>query len=349
MPGCPSGRDHETCAERVPFRRGVSEMGNPDPELVAADLARLINPGLRSPRTRLAALPGLLAVQAERDRGAQEADAIEAVVNRGLAVMAAGSPDEGVPRLAAAADPVRALRAALALRPGSERVRSKTRRTAAAQAMGLLSGDGWRAHHEKPLLRDLAAVICGLDPGLPANAGPRTVPGAAGGEHGIARFYSDFVDIGDRWDRLFAASSTLDLAIMYGATWRNTYRKHLGALAARPDGRLRVVLPEPSSGSPLTTAYAHTLGIGPDDFRRKVTEAIEDFRAISPPRHVEIYLTTAIFRHAIYLFTNQAILALYALSGERIPTPALLACEGSLLTFMRQDFDRLLEQSHRIP
>lgn len=148
---------------------------------------------------------------------------------------------------------------------------------------------------------------------------------------------------------MFATSSTLDLAIMYGATWRNTYRKHLSALAARPDGRLRVVLPEPSPGSPLTPLYAHTLRISPEDFRRKVTEAIEDFRAISPPRHVEIYLTTAIFRHVIYLFTHKAILALYALSGERIPTPVLLASEGTMLTFMRQDFDRLLEQSDRIP
>lgn len=43
---------------------------------------------------------------------------------------------------------------------------------------------------------------------------------------------------------------------MYGATWRNTYRKNLNALAARPDGRLRVVLPDPSAGSPLVTLYA---------------------------------------------------------------------------------------------
>lgn len=147
-------------------------MATPDQELVAADLAMLINPGLRSPRTHLVALPGLLAVQAERDRGASRADAIETAVNRGLAAMAAESQDEGLPRLATA-DPVRALKAALALRPGSERVKSKTRRTAAAQAMGLLSGDGWRAHHEKPLLRDLAAVICGLDSRSPANADPR--------------------------------------------------------------------------------------------------------------------------------------------------------------------------------
>lgn len=139
-------------------------MAVPSPERVAADLARLINPGLRSPRADLLVLPDMAAVQAELGRGAQSvADAIETVVNRALAAMTAGPGGAGLPRLAA--DPVRALRAVLALRPGSERVKSKTRRVAAAQAMGLLSGDGWRAHHEKPLLLDLASVMCALDAG----------------------------------------------------------------------------------------------------------------------------------------------------------------------------------------
>ncbi len=86
----------------------------------------------------------------------------------------------------------------------------------------------------------------------------------------------------------------------------------------------------------------------PEDFQRKVSEAIEDFRAMEPRRHIEVYLTTGVLRHAIYLFTHQAILAMYALCGKRIPTPALLASEGSLLSFIRQDFDNLLEQSNRI-
>lgn len=322
-------------------------MPHPSPELVAADLAKLINPGLRSPRTRLAVLPGMRVVQAELAAGAASmADAIEAVVNKGLAAMTA-PPDEGMRRLASA-DPVKALRAVLALRPGSERVKSKTRRTAAAQAMGLLSGDGWRAHHEKALLRDLAGVICTIDASTPGIGPPDTVPAAARISSGITRFYSDFVDVKDDWESLFATSSTLDLAIMYGATWRNTYHKHLNALAARPDGRIRVVLPEPAPSSPLVTLYARLLGIAPDEFCHKVTEAIQDFRAIGPRRHVEVYLTTAVFRHAIYLFTHQGILALYALCGERIPTPALLASEGGLLSFMRQDFDRLLEQCDRV-
>lgn len=318
------------------------------PEPVAADLARLINPGLRSPRTRLDVLPTLAAVQAERDHGAiSEADAIEAIVNRGLAAMTAAPSTTGLPS-PRAADPVKALRAALALRPGSERVKSKTRRTAAAQAMGLLSGDGWRAHHEKPLLRDLASVICALDATTSHPQESSSLHETIRNDPGITQYYSDFVDITEDWERLFTTSSTLDLAIMYGATWRNTYRKNLTALATRPDGRIRVVLPEPAPSSPLTTLYAHTLGITPDDFCRRVSDAIEDFRAIGPQRHVEIYLATTVFRHALYLFTHQAVLALYALCGERIPTPALLASDGGLLTFIRHDFDRLLAHSTRI-
>ena len=259
------------------------------------------------------------------------------------------APDPGGASRPAAADPVRALRAALALRPGSERVRSKTRRIAAANAMGLLSGDGWRAHHEKALLRDLADAICALGkPHVTAPGRMEDQQARSGPESGISGFYGDFVDVTAEWDRLFAESTTLDLAIMYGATWRHTYRKHLTALAARPRGRLRVILPRSAPGSPLAASYASALGITPAEFHRKVTEAIEEFRAIGPPRHVEIYLTPALFRHAVYLFTHQGVLALYALCGERIPTPALLASQGGLLSFLRQDFDQLIEHSDRI-
>jgi transcriptional regulator with XRE-family HTH domain len=113
-------------------------------------------------------------------------------------------------------------------------------------------------------------------------------------ESGIAKFYSDFVDIEGDWDALFSVSSTLDLAIMYGATWRNTHRKRLQTLAARADGRIRLVLPDPAHDSPVVKFYAHILGTSPDDFRRKITEAISDFQTIGPQRHVEVYLTSSV-------------------------------------------------------
>lgn len=108
------------------------------------------------------------------------------------------------------------------------------------------------------------------------------------------------------------------------------------------------MLPDPSVDSVLIELYAQNLGITPEDLCGKMHSAIADFRAMEPRRHVEVYVTTRAFRHAIYMFADRAMLALYALCGERIPTPALLVSEGGLLSFLRVDFDRLIEQSDRI-
>ncbi|MGH4013890.1 MAG: hypothetical protein ACRDSL_08160 [Pseudonocardiaceae bacterium] len=216
--------------------------------------------------------------------------------------------------------------------------------------MGLLSGDGWRAHHEKALLLDLAETIHAIEVAS-ADESQQIITdrNLNMDEPGIVNFYQDFVDIGGDWESFFASSSTLDLAIMYGATWRNTYRKHLRALAGRPDGRIRVVLPDPAIDSTLISAYAQTLGITPEELRGRVHAAITDFGSMEPHHHVEVYVTNRVFRHAAYMFADCAILALYALCSERIATPALLVSKGGLLSFLREDFDRLIEQSARVP
>ncbi len=48
-------------------------MNHPSPDLVAADLAKLIYPGLRSPRTSLVVLPAMAVVEAAAARGALSA------------------------------------------------------------------------------------------------------------------------------------------------------------------------------------------------------------------------------------------------------------------------------------
>jgi hypothetical protein len=173
------------------------------------------------------------------------------------------------------------------------------------------------------------------------------LPHTTSSNSGTQKFYQDFVDIERDWEPLFGSSSTLDLAMMYGSTWRNTYHKQLRTLARRPSGRIRVVLPHCSEDSPLVSLYAGTLGVTHDEFRGKVREAVADFRSIEPQHHVEIYFTNTAFRHAIYMFAEYAILALYALCSERISTPALLVSSGGLLNFLRLDFDHLLRQSDR--
>lgn len=235
--GPQSGRHEKTCAVHVPFMCKVSELAPPELDLIVADLAQLVTPGLRSPRAHLVALPHLGAVQHKLAGGAGSlADAIENVVNCGLEAMETHTHENPTSRLA---DPVAALRAVLALRPGAERVKSKTRRFAAAQALGLLSGDGWRAHYERALLLDLAKAIHAIEADsltLEENSPRIAETNLDSGGAGIAKFYPDFVDIAGDWESLFATSSTLDLAIMYGATWRNTAGNtctlSLGALTA---------------------------------------------------------------------------------------------------------------------
>jgi hypothetical protein len=165
---------------------------------------------------------------------------------------------------------------------------------------------------------------------------------------GFVKFYSDFVDMGDDWEALFTSSPVLDMTIMYGATWRNTYRKHLQAMARRPEGRIRVILPSPSADSTSIQAYAQAIRIAPKDFCGRVQATITEFSSMEHHRHVEVYLTDKVFRHAAYMFADRALLALYALCGERIPTPALLVGEGEILLFLRLDFDFLVEQSSRV-
>ncbi len=84
-------------------------MASQGADLITADLAQLVTPGLRSPRADLVALPHLALVQRELASGAGSlADAIENVVNRGLLALAAHTHENPAYRLA---DPVKALRA----------------------------------------------------------------------------------------------------------------------------------------------------------------------------------------------------------------------------------------------
>lgn len=163
---------------------------------------------------------------------------------------------------------------------------------------------------------------------------------------GIVRYFDDFTDIGKEWDDLFDRSNQLDLVINYGATWRNTYLKQLQALLSRDKARLRVVLPSSLPDSPLVKIQAERHQISPDDFRHLVEQAVTDLRALDrDQQRVFLYQATVAFHHALYLFSAGGVLALYALCGERIPTPAFLVEPGRLWSFLRSDFERLLRRS----
>lgn len=160
-------------------------------------------------------------------------------------------------------------------------------------------------------------------------------------EPGLLRYFNDIVEMPPvEWEALFETTDSLDLVINYAATWRNTYLKHLEAIAA--GGRLRVVLPDTSPRSPVVSLLARRHSLSTADFRKRVMTARTDFSGLADGFGVTIYETSVAFHHAAYIFSSGAVIALYALSGQRIPTPALLVGEGGLLSFVRNDFERLV-------
>jgi hypothetical protein len=163
---------------------------------------------------------------------------------------------------------------------------------------------------------------------------------------GILRYYADFVDIVDDWQVLFQKSSTLDIVINYGATWRNTFLKEIIKLLKKPNSRLRVVLPEVSTRTSLLSLHAEHQDVSSSEFRGRVQTAIRDFRALSEYGRVEIYTSHRYFTHAIYLSDSGGILALYCLSGGRVPTPAFFLEDGEMLRFVRDDFGWLISEDN---
>jgi TIR domain len=165
-------------------------------------------------------------------------------------------------------------------------------------------------------------------------------------EGGIHRYYDDFVDITDDWTRLFADSLNLDLMIMYGRSWRNTYLKHIQSLARREGARVRVVLPahdpRDAVATRLLSLYARRLGTTVADLRGGILEAVSEFSAVTDGSSVEVYAASVPFGHATYAFDSGAVVAFYAMGGGRGPTPALVLRSGHLLAFVRSDFEHLV-------
>lgn len=157
-------------------------------------------------------------------------------------------------------------------------------------------------------------------------------------QSGITEFHPDIVDF-HTWGKLLEKTTKLDLVLMYGDTWRNTYLKYIIKML-KDKGRLRVVLPE-ITYSPLCRLYSERLGCPEKEFKSRITRALLDFRNLAKYGQVEIYTCLTYFHHAIYLFDNQCVLSLYSYRG-RVETPFLILEDGLLMQFIRKDFDWLI-------
>ncbi len=161
-------------------------------------------------------------------------------------------------------------------------------------------------------------------------------------QSGITEFHTDIVDF-HTWGKLLEKTTKLDLVLMYGDSWRNTYLKYIIKML-EDKGRLRVVLPEVTH-LPLCRLYSERLGCSEKEFKSRIARASLDFQNLAKYGQVEIYTCPTYFHHAIYLFDNQCVLSLYSYRG-RVETPFLILEDGLLMQFIREDFDWLISPSN---
>ena len=162
----------------------------------------------------------------------------------------------------------------------------------------------------------------------------------------IEKYYADFIDIGDEWVSFLEQATHLDLLMMYSETWRNTYLKYLRRTLERPGGRIRVVLPAFDRSKPLVQLYSQRLNVSGEWLQNRHETAIKDFRGLGRIGQVEIFTTNHYFNHACYLSDAGGILALYSFQDERTPTPAFVVGDGTLLDFLREDFEWMVSRKN---
>lgn len=166
---------------------------------------------------------------------------------------------------------------------------------------------------------------------------------------GLARsdVISDFVSLtSEEWTALFSSSRFGYFLMMYSRTWRNTYLQHLREIVRR-GGEIRVILPVPDIQSPALVMMADRIGERPEALCEKIDEAHKAFLELRKDGFgtVTIKFTKSYLNHALYLFENGGILALYSYRASRVPTPALQMRPGNVYKQCLADFGSLFEDA----
>ena len=169
----------------------------------------------------------------------------------------------------------------------------------------------------------------------------RTPPSLAG----IVKYYSDFVNISDDWITLFNHSKNISILSMYSQTWRNTYLKYLNEIITTKNGKITAILPDFNNKN-LLALYSKRLQCSKADLLQRVQLAKQDFSEIKLNGKVEVYIATIYFNHAFYLFDNACIFATYSYEIGRVPTPAILLEDGQFMSFLKKDFQYLLNNKN---
>ncbi len=154
------------------------------------------------------------------------------------------------------------------------------------------------------------------------------------------------------WVSLLRHATRLDIFFSYGRTWRNAHSESLEALLRRPDGRIRVVLPDPDN-SEIVSELARRFQQTGEQVATAIREGIASFSSLrtdtAAGERLEIWVVPFAPVFSCYRVDQKAVFALYRHRAGRGPVPAFVVDSGGYLyDFIREEFNVMLGGARRI-
>lgn len=164
---------------------------------------------------------------------------------------------------------------------------------------------------------------------------------------GLTRVGTNYMQDPD-WEDLFRNVQELDIFVAYASTWRNTHLSRLQALASRPDGQIRVFLPDPEH-RPTISTLASRFGYTKENLQGRIEDTRKSFAemTVDGGATIEVYYRQGDRLFSFYRFDSRAVITLYNHRGTResvVPTFAFQR-GGSLYAFIEGEIRAITKQS----
>ncbi len=164
---------------------------------------------------------------------------------------------------------------------------------------------------------------------------------------GLTRIGSRYLDDPD-WEQLFRSVRKLDVFVAYARTWRHSNLSRLQAVAAHPDARIRLYLPDPDDAATVRI-LADRFNQTTEELAAAITEARREFESLRKPdgADISVHDRRGDVLFSCYRFDGTAVLTLYSHSRERISSvPTLVVRDGgSLYEYVRDELRAIGRQS----
>lgn len=161
---------------------------------------------------------------------------------------------------------------------------------------------------------------------------------------GITNVTTDYQSL--EWRERFETSTTFDLFIVYGHTWRGSNWKYLQDFAADPRKSIRVFLPDPRDLATVAV-LADRFDYTPERVKRQIEEMARDMATLLEDHGADlrIYYRVGDPTYTLYKFDRSAVVTMYSNSRKRGDVPAIAVTRGTFLAFFDSEISAIERQS----